>query len=81
MRLVELVKGLTRLLWVVGEARVLGNRERWSGSIDLRGVFGSSLASTRLRDPCALLWEAWEARGEGIEFGRVDGAMMLRDDE
>jgi hypothetical protein len=44
----------------------------------LSGVFGRSTASWRLLDgwrlPC-------DARGEGIEPGRVDGAVMLREDE
>jgi len=47
----------------------------------LRGVLGRLSASGRLAGGCALPCEACEARGEGIELGRVEGAVMLRDDE
>lgn len=46
----------------------------------LRGVLGRLVASGRLGGGCALTCEACEAR-EGGELGRVEGAVMLRDDE
>jgi hypothetical protein len=60
---------------VVVEASVVGRRERWVVGMGLRGVFGRSLA---VRDG----WiETCEARGEGMEEGRVEGAVMLREEE
>ena len=60
------------------EASVVGRRERWAAGMGLRGVFGRSLASWWFRDG----WiDTCEARGEGIEDGRVEGAVMLREEE
>ena len=62
------------------EARVFGRRERWAVGMGLRGVLGR-LSMTRSAATAASVWEACDARGEGIEFRRVDGAVMLRDEE
>jgi hypothetical protein len=66
------------LLFVVLEASVVGRRERWVAPMGLRGVFGRSLASWWFRDGCM---ETCDARGEGMLVGRVDGAVMLREEE
>jgi hypothetical protein len=69
---------LTRLLvLVVIEASVFGRRERWAEGMGFSGVFGRLSARGGWTFPC----EAWEARGEGMELGRVEGAVMLRDEE
>lgn len=82
VRFVESVSGLTRpLLFEVGEASVLGSRERWAVGMGLMGVFGRSVASDRLRDAWAFPWEPCDARGEGMELGRGEGAVMLREEE
>ena len=50
-----------------------------------KGVLGRSMASERFRDDdeggawCAC--ETWDARGDVMELGWVDGAVMLRDDD
>ena len=82
VKFVESVKGFTRpLILAPGEASVLGSRERRVAGKGLSGVFGRSLASSRLCDGCKFPWEACDARGEGMELGRGDGAVMLRDEE
>jgi hypothetical protein len=83
VRFVESVRGLTRLLGlVVTEASVLGRRERCAEGMGFRGVFGRSLACGRLWGGSAVApCEACDARGEGMELGRVEGAVILRDDE
>ena len=91
LREVGSVSGLTRLLLLLGDAAVLmvasvfGRRERWAGWIGFKGVLGRSMASGRLRDDdkggAWLVCETCDARGEVIELGCVEGAVMLRDDE
>jgi hypothetical protein len=79
IRFVESSRVLTRaLLFVVGEARFVGRRERWPAVMGLRGVFGRSLASCWFREGCT---ETCDARGEGMLLGRVEGAVMLREEE
>jgi hypothetical protein len=67
-----------REFFVVLEASVVGRRERWVAAMGLRGVFGRSLASCWFREGCM---ETCDARGEGMLLGRVDGAVMLREEE
>lgn len=69
------------LVLLADEASVVGSRERWAGGMGLSAVFGRSMTSERLRDGGAFGCETCDARGDVVGARRVDGAVMLRDDD